>query len=868
MISKLIQAKIRTTLFVTFSMLSLMVLGMIFTLLFIEKQSQKISGINAEIARAISLASNANTLQKDFFLFEVINTDFYATRESNIALQHQYVLDSINFVLGRLETISSLPNAPMLSSALKECSRKVDALEKTFNKLVALTLNKGFKDWGVIGRMRSYIHSIENTSLPINQVDMLMARRHEKDYLLRKQDQYPTKLKGAVARLRENILTLPPSAQRAELLNALEGYESTFLEMVGLEQQIGYEANQGVKNELFNLNKQLIKDLLALETQIKSQAMELQTKQRYIIIGLSIVAVFITLFAGWFVNRKLGKPIVKLSQKIHEGIESDFKSSVKFSSTNKLKDEIGQISNDVEFMYEKVQYYISELITQREEVAVQAENLSKANTKLEENAEYIEAKNVELENQNQKVLAQKEKLEENYYNIQMLTLIGQQITLNLNIEDIVHVVHDNVSDMLDVSIFAIGIHRKEKNILEFYGAEGKNSPILHGEDSLDEDTLLSVHCFTSGKEIIIGNIDIEYQKYVSKKPEPRSTIRCKSYIYLPLAVKQQIIGVISVQSQKENAYDDFSLNIFRNLATYSAVAIENARGYEKISIQQIQLRQQSDRLEQANREISKKNKALTSSINYAQRIQSTILPRISDIKHHFPESFVLFKPRDIVSGDFYFFSVVPQLDGKGGKNLVIAAADCTGHGVPGAFTSMVGSGLLNTVVNKKGETKPSAVLRQVNVGIQHSFRQNETDNKDGMDIGLAVVNLRDKTLDFAGAKSNLVYIQDGELHLVKGSKASVGGGRLTHQRAIYDHHVIDISRPTTFYMFSDGFQDQFGGPQRRKITSKKFRELLLSIQDKSMEEQHEFLEQYLKDWMTTSNESQVDDILVMGFRIA
>jgi len=270
------------------------------------------------------------------------------------------------------------------------------------------------------------------------------------------------------------------------------------------------------------------------------------------------------------------------------------------------------------------------------------------------------------------------------------------------------------------------------------------------------------------------------------------------------------------------------------------------------------------------KEIEQKNEDITNSINYAKRIQQAMLPPPESfgnlsVKDHF----IFFKPRDIVSGDFYFFTKKTEDKSKSGTGKndyieVIAAVDCTGHGIPGAFMSMIGFSLLNDIVER---TLPDAalILSKLHNAIRTSLQQNTTENVDGMDIALVVMNTKTKTLQYAGAMNSLTYIQNGVLNVIKGNRYGIGGKQNTESRT-YTNHSISINSPTTVYLSSDGYQDQFGGEEGYKLMATNFRKILLEIHEKPMQEQKEFLKQKLRDWMG-NNYQQLDDILVIGFKV-
>ncbi|SDC26322.1 SpoIIE family protein phosphatase [Williamwhitmania taraxaci] len=282
----------------------------------------------------------------------------------------------------------------------------------------------------------------------------------------------------------------------------------------------------------------------------------------------------------------------------------------------------------------------------------------------------------------------------------------------------------------------------------------------------------------------------------------------------------------------------------------------------------------NNRLESQNREIGaqrdhirKQNENITKSINYAQGIQKALLPSQDTLVGFLEDSFIFFRPRDLVSGDYYWFA--PILSGDdyyepGRGKFAIAAIDCTGHGVPGAFLSMIGYNLLNEII-RAGIHTPSLILQRLNQDIRRVLRQDETDNRDGMDMTLCVIDFDKNVLEYAGAKNPLLYIKNGEMIRIKGDKEPVGGFH-TEQLRTFTNHTIDIDGPTYFYLFSDGYADQFGGPAGIKIMLKSFQDMLFENHQKSMEDQKAILRNHLINWIG-SDFKQVDDVLVMGFKL-
>ncbi|MBI3501028.1 MAG: PAS domain S-box protein [Bacteroidetes bacterium] len=253
--------------------------------------------------------------------------------------------------------------------------------------------------------------------------------------------------------------------------------------------------------------------------------------------------------------------------------------------------------------------------------------------------------------------------------------------------------------------------------------------------------------------------------------------------------------------------------------------------------------------------IEQKNKDITDSINYAQRIQQAILSDVDEIKKNLPQSFILFKPKDIVSGDFYWFT-------HRDSTTFIAAVDCTGHGVPGGFMSMIGNSFLNEVVNEKDILQPNLILNELREKIIRALRQKGEvmENKDGMDISLCAI--KGNELLFSGANNPLWIIRNNKLQEIPADKQPIG----SHPNPKpFTLNKISLEKGDSIYLFSDGYADQFGGPKRKKFMYRQLEELLLSIHEKEMNEQKKILDSTIESWK--GNLDQIDDILVIGIRI-
>jgi len=269
-----------------------------------------------------------------------------------------------------------------------------------------------------------------------------------------------------------------------------------------------------------------------------------------------------------------------------------------------------------------------------------------------------------------------------------------------------------------------------------------------------------------------------------------------------------------------------------------------------------------DELKVTKATVEKSRAKILNSITYAQRIQSAFLPSADAMTMQlFSESFTLYIPKDIVSGDFYWCY-------KAGPLHFIGTFDCTGHGVPGAFMSIIGISLLNEIVQTKKIHEVDRILNHLHDGVYQVLHQNETDNKDGMEATLCCIDTENKVLHFAGSGNPLIYFKNNECHTVKGSSLTIGGKR-SRQEGAFDRHVIDLQDLQEVYLFSDGLQDQFGGENTRKMGLKNILGFLASVHREPMDIQKNMLQAFLDQWMTAGKqpEKQIDDILLIGIRL-
>ena len=267
-----------------------------------------------------------------------------------------------------------------------------------------------------------------------------------------------------------------------------------------------------------------------------------------------------------------------------------------------------------------------------------------------------------------------------------------------------------------------------------------------------------------------------------------------------------------------------------------------------------------DVVREKNKFIEKQNDEVKASILYASRIQNALLPIDKKIKSYFnDEFFILNKPRDIVSGDFYWFEKLEDC-------AIIVTADCTGHGVPGAFMSMLGVTGLNSIVFQEGVFRADKILNHLHDYIYKSLQQDQGKSSDGMDVSVLVIYDSIPIAEFAGAMSSIYCIQNNELKEIEADKKPIDSNHYGKDRQ-YTKQVIDISKPTVFYTGSDGYQDQFGGKAGRKFMKKNLKKLALEHYSQPFSKQKETFSSTLENWIKEGNEHQIDDILLMGFKV-
>jgi serine phosphatase RsbU (regulator of sigma subunit)/ligand-binding sensor domain-containing protein len=478
--------------------------------------------------------------------------------------------------------------------------------------------------------------------------------------------------------------------------------------------------------------------------------------------------------------------------------------------------------------------------------------------------EKVRERTLEIARQNEEITAKAREIQNSYNRLHVLSAIGQELTAKLEIDSIFEALFRHIKQLMDADIFGVYTYTPEEEVLIFRVGTENNDSILPPYLFIREEEHLAIWCFKNRTPLLINNFAQEYNLFLVKRTGETDRYPA-SQLYFPLVKEDSILGVLTVQSDKPNAYQSYHLDTLKSMAAYTIIAFDNARAYHQIELQKkeletayVSISEQNENLNKAYQQINYKNAEITDSILYARRIQESILPSIEEIKIALPFSFIYYKPRDIVSGDFYWFYAQ-------NNKVVIAAADCTGHGIPGAFMSVMGSSLLNQIVIEQKIFMPEFILTELDERVRKNLHQDEEErgSLDGMDLALCSIDLATQTLYFSGANNPLYYISNNEFQQIPANKFAIGGKSYATKK--FTKQQIEYHAGDSFYLFTDGYADQFGGPLNKKLLYKKFKEKLLEIHTLPPEEQCAYLDTFFQNWK--GDNEQVDDVLIIGFRL-
>lgn len=493
-----------------------------------------------------------------------------------------------------------------------------------------------------------------------------------------------------------------------------------------------------------------------------------------------------------------------------------------------------RLQRDKARLSELVSARTAELESQKEEIKSQAESLQKANVQIN---------------------AQKDQLEKAYQSIRLLSELGQQLNSTFDIEKLLAYIHEYVGKFMDTTVFAVGILEKDERL--FYQLAIENGVRLKPfYRKLKEKNQFAVWCLKNKEPIIIHDVKSEYHPYIeSFSHEATKTVhgqQLNSLIFYPLLIHDVALGVMTVQSNREQAYSQTELDVLSNLASYVATSLNNAKAYHIIE---------------------DKNEDITASIRYAKTIQQAILPSRETFKQSFEEFFIFYRPKDIVSGDFYWLAHIDPEEEKWRGEITfpmtfVAVVDCTGHGVPGAFMSMIGNTLLNEIIIQNHIIAPDQILERLDAQVKEVLHQDENANNDGMEVGFCSIEyLNDGAFNvrFTGAKRPFYYWEQktNKLIQIEGCRRAIGG--LFSNGQPFETFQIQLQKGDVFYLTSDGLADQNRLGSTRKFGSKRIRQFFQKFSALPMPSIDAKLNETYD--VFTKGSDQRDDITIIGIRL-
>ncbi|MCS6969074.1 MAG: SpoIIE family protein phosphatase [Bernardetiaceae bacterium] len=459
-----------------------------------------------------------------------------------------------------------------------------------------------------------------------------------------------------------------------------------------------------------------------------------------------------------------------------------------------------------------------------------------------------------INQQKKEIERQRDEITQAYNNIKTLSAIGQKITAILDFKKLISTINTNVVSLLDASVFGVGVFNEAEKKIEFMDFIANGKQQSYHSESIEKPSF-SGWCLKNRKEVVINDLAVDYAKYLNASSFQVTEDMPKSLLYLPLVREDRAIGVITVQSMKPNAYNEIDRKVLSTLASYISIALDNSNAYEIIR---------------------RKNKNITDSIRYAQTIQEAMLPSAAQMQEVFGEYFVVYKPKDIVSGDFYWLdylkneerenSSMPILAEKGSK-VFFAVVDCTGHGVPGGFMTLIAHQLFNEIISLRKIYDPVMVLEMMDRKLRAILKQQDKVNDDGMDVCLVIMERLENNklrIVYAGARRPLYFFvaKENKLYFLKGDRASLGG--LQRKDYNYSRYEAVLEKGDMIYMFTDGFADQ-NNLNKQKFGSKTLREMLELHATKPAEQQKSLIEASLDVHMQGTE--QRDDITIVGIRV-
>ncbi len=809
---------IRSGIITLFSILVFITFFTIIAFFIYERQIRKVE-INLNTINQINESIiKLSALERDLFIFEAINPDFYKNNSDNFLLEKKIYFKNL------ISQINLLKNQ---SNFLGEKNQNVLTLESNLEKYrilydstASVIKQKGWKDYGVEGIMRSLIHSIENTTCKIDMRLVLMIRRHEKDFLLRKQERYVELLIQVNEELKENIVqSCSDKNKRETLLNWQSDYENAFLMLVELEKNIGYTNIDGLKGELSKQIETLNTNLKYLNSEYLNEAEKIRKLARAFMLSVLFLALILNIFVVSFLIRKLGNPIKKLTLSIINSVNNNFDKNFEIEKIQS-NDEIGKLSASFEYMLKNVH----------------------------ERTDLIMQKN--------------DQIEKSFEELKRLSKLGREIASKLESDAVIQKAFKAVNKLISFDFFTVGLIDKDEQKLNFVHYE-KSVDLFSSTTfrQLSDHNSLTVYSYIHQKRIIINDISLEYVNYLQNMPNDDGDELFHSLIYLPLTYLDTKLGVMIIKKREKYFFSQFDYNLLKNLALYISLALQNSDTYKTLQTQTSQIEKQKS-------EMQLQNDQITASIRQARTMQLAILPTKEHLEKGFDFS-LLYRPKDIVSGDFYWFKKIEPNETNPENAWIYAVVDCTGHGVPGALLTLIGTNLLEEIVNKEQNYNPASILEMMDERIRIIFKQEENfESKDGMDVALCKIT--PKSFDkyhviFSGAKRPLYFFKHktNEIVSIKGSRRTIGGTAKI-SKDYFINQSAELTKGDVIFLTTDGYVDQHDIARKRFGTGK-FIKLIEEIAPLSTEIQHRAMEKILETYI--QNEEQRDDITVLSLKL-
>ena len=482
-----------------------------------------------------------------------------------------------------------------------------------------------------------------------------------------------------------------------------------------------------------------------------------------------------------------------------------------------------------------------ELVKANGELTAQKEEILRQSQEIELHRDELISKNEELELSRREISERNEEIEKSLKNIMVLNNMSRQITSSFDITNIVIMAYNHLIQILRVDFFTTGIFSAGINSLEFKFGFMSGKVLTETAIPCREVSYAEIECYNSNSDVFLCGEDCEASYFKNKDGKLFG-----SMCLLPLVEGSKANGVLVVASEKQNYFSDHDIANIRMISSYVSIAIDKARDYGQLRA---------------------KNNAINGSIRYAKTIQEAILVGEETINRYF-SGMVIFRPKDIVSGDFYWFKTIDKENG-GLYKIFAADVDCTGHGVPGAFMSLISNTLLTDIIIRGGIWEPNKILEHLDKEIKLALNQENTENNDGLDMAICRFDVDENgeitTVAYSGAKNPLYYYDNekGELFTIAADRISIGGFNSEKEKC-FSCHTFKVKKGDMFFMSSDGIIDQ-NNKERKRFGSRRFTGVITENCHKGMREIKLALETALDDFM--GGVEQRDDISVMGLAI-